>query len=164
METAEERVHELEHWAIAEIKMQGPLQGPKNLLIRLTGEAVFILLVGSEKVGETSEASGEAKEPCGKDVGGDVITWDNVVKLLSSRNFKEQLKEYNVNDVHDRRFQLLAMKKQYSESICHADFNAESVGKAAEGLCSWVRAVCSYKQVRSDYVVHSNVRLYIRRR
>jgi hypothetical protein len=154
-EIAKMRVHELEHWAIAEIKTQGPLQGPKNLLVRLTGEAVFILLVGSEKVGQIREASGKAKKPCGMDVGGDVVTWDDVAKLLSSRNFKEQLKEFNVNDVHDRRFQLLAMEKRYSESICHADFNVESVGRAAEGLCSWIRAVCSYKQVLSDYVVRS---------
>lgn len=122
---ARESVDDLEHWAIAEIKVQGSMGGERNFLMRLTAEAVCILL-------------GEG--------GEDAPAWDSVTKLLHAKDFKQRLLSYDSDDTSDDSFRRLAADDRYAQSICHPDFEPQQTGKAAEGLCRWVRAVCSYKQ------------------
>ena len=125
MAEARAGIHELEHWAVAEIKVQGSMGGERNFLMRLTAEAVFILLGGGG--------------------GGDVPEWDSVTKLLHAKDFKQRLLSYDSDDTVDESFRRLATVSRYSQSICHPDFEPKRTGKAAEGLCLWVRAVCTYK-------------------
>jgi hypothetical protein len=125
MAEARAGIHELEHWAVAEIKVQGSMGGERNFLMRLTAEAVFILLGGGG--------------------GGGVPEWDSVTKLLHAKDFKQRLLSYDSDDTVDESFRRLATVSRYSQSICHPDFEPKRTGKAAEGLCLWVRAVCTYK-------------------
>jgi hypothetical protein len=125
MAEARAGIHELEHWAVAEIKVQGSMGGERNFLMRLTAEAVFILLGGGG--------------------GGGVPEWDSVTKLLHAKDFKQRLLSYDSDDTVDESFRRLSTASRYSQSICHPDFEPKRTGKAAEGLCLWVRAVCTYK-------------------
>lgn len=125
MAEARAGIHNLEHWAVAEIKVQGSMGGERNFLMRLTAEAVCILLGGGG--------------------GGGVPEWGSVTKLLHEKDFKQRLLSYDSDDTVDESFRLLATDSRYSQSICHPEFEPKRTGKAAEGLCLWVRAVCTYK-------------------
>ena len=71
--------------------------------------------------------------------------WGSVTKLLHEKDFKQRLLSYDSDDTVDESFRRLATVSRYSQSICHPDFEPKRTGKAAEGLCLWVRAVCTYK-------------------
>lgn len=152
---AVEKMKELEHWAISEMKINGGkavdlevynymiLESNKHsklgengildnqsVLIRYTIEAAVSLLVGEEALAWAADS----------------LEWNYFTKVLSAPNFKRRILQYEVDYQDDRYFRHLLKQDKYAKSILHPAFPPKHVGKAAEGLCTWVRAVCAYKQ------------------
>jgi hypothetical protein len=70
--------------------------------------------------------------------------WTDAQKLFGGKNFVDQLKSFDKNNVAPAVLQKLA------PFMNNPDFevaNVSSKSKAAAGLCSWVRAMYSYAQI-----------------
>lgn len=77
------------------------------------------------------------------------LEWDEAKKSLSEAKFLENLKEYHItHDMTDQK--LLNALEKYVKQPDFKPKKAESVSKAAGGLCQWVIAIFNYGNIYKE--------------